>query len=94
MKSYTELLKGYIQESALSLSKICELLRARGFKTQKSYLSKLQNGKLPPASDSMNRAIAEVLSGDPIDLMAAAYREKMPPEVLERIFNSEYKEVG
>ncbi|ASA25391.1 transcriptional regulator [Paenibacillus donghaensis] len=88
MNTYTEKLQQYIRDSKLSLSQICKLLQSKGLKTEKSYLSKLQNGKLAPASDMMNKALAEVLSVDPVELMAAAYREKIPAEVLERIRGS------
>lgn len=85
MNIYTKLLQKLISESGLSLSRICKLLQEKGLKTEKSYLSKLQNGKISPASDMMNTALAEVLSADPVELMAAAYREKIPPEVLKRL---------
>ncbi|AIQ17040.1 hypothetical protein H70357_10495 [Paenibacillus sp. FSL H7-0357] len=88
MNRYTKLLRKLIHDSNLSLSQISKLLQQKGLKTEKSYLSKLQNGKLSPASDQMNKALAEVLSSDPVELMAAAYREKIPPEVLKRLCTS------
>ncbi|MER2107439.1 MAG: hypothetical protein ABS949_10920 [Solibacillus sp.] len=53
----------------------------------KSYLSKLQNNKIPPASDKVNEAIANLLCIDPLELKAAAYVEKIPNDVLEKILN-------
>ncbi|GAB6990887.1 hypothetical protein [Paenibacillus pini] len=85
---YSILLKKSIDESRLSLSKICEMLRSFGLKTDKGQLSRLQNGKMIPAGDKINDALADVLNIDPIELKAAAYREKIPAEVLKRINNT------
>lgn len=85
MNKYTKLLKKSIESSGLSLSQICRLLESKGFKPGKSYLSKLQNGKLPPASDTMNKALASVLDIDSVELQASAYVVKISPEVLERL---------
>ncbi|WP_405131117.1 XRE family transcriptional regulator [Paenibacillus sp. FSL H8-0317] len=82
---YAEIFRNYVRDSGLSLSQLCDLLHERGFKTTKSHLSKLQNGKLPPAGDKLNDALAEVLSVDPVELKVAAYREKISPEVLARL---------
>lgn len=79
------MLKKAIVEADLSLSQICRRLQQYGFNTDKAYLSRLQNGKISPASDDLNEAIAKVLGLDVIELKAAAYREKIPPEVLKRL---------
>lgn len=81
---YTEMLSDAIQRSGLKLDKIAELVcEIIGRSTSKNYLSRLQNGKVPPAGDKLNDALAEVLNINPIELKAAAYREKIPPEVLK-----------
>jgi repressor LexA len=92
--TYADIFKRHIQKSGLSLSQVCSLLHEKGLKTEKSYLSKLQNGKLPPGGDRLNNALAEVLEIDPIELKAAAYREKIPKEVLDHLNNMAVKEVG
>jgi transcriptional regulator with XRE-family HTH domain len=84
--NYSELLKESITAVDLSLSQICRRLKAHGLNTNKTHLSKLQNGKLPPAGDKLNEALAKVLEIDPLDLKAAAYSEKIPADVLEHIF--------
>lgn len=86
--NYKELLGQAIDQSDLSLSKISMELNKLGFKSDKSYLSKLQNGKLPPAGDKFNEALAKVLGIDAIKLKTAAYREKIPEEVLEKLKDS------
>ncbi|MCR8981601.1 helix-turn-helix domain-containing protein [Brevibacillus laterosporus] len=83
--NYSEIIRVAISNKELSLTEICKLIRKHGYKTNKTYLSKLQNGKTPPASDSFNQIIAEVLGIDPIELKTAAYREKIPQEVLEKL---------
>jgi transcriptional regulator with XRE-family HTH domain len=79
------LLKKSIAAADLSLSQICRRLKIHGLNTNKTHLSKLQNGKLPPAGDKLNEALAQVLEIDPIDLKTAAYKEKIPPEILEKL---------
>jgi len=86
--TYAEMLKSAIKNSGLSLNKICNMLQERGLKTEKAQISKLQNGKMIPAGDRINEALASALNIDPIELKAAAYREKIPPEVLERLKNT------
>ncbi|SDC48100.1 MULTISPECIES: helix-turn-helix transcriptional regulator [unclassified Paenibacillus] len=86
MKSYSELLKTYIENSGLTLSQLEIRLREAGLATNKTYISKLQNGKLPPAGDEINRALAEVLESDAEELILAAYAEKAP--VLNEILDS------
>lgn len=88
MKSYASLLKSYILNSGLSLTQISHELKNRGFSTDKGYISKLQNGKIPPAGEDLNRAIAKITEADPDDLILAAYLEKAPEEVKNRIQTS------
>lgn len=78
---YKELLKKYILESGMSLREIEEEMKQRGFSSDKAYISKLQNGKLPPAGEDITRALAEVTSGDPEALLLAGYIEKAPNEL-------------
>lgn len=74
----------------MSLSEICAKLQDRGFKTNKGYLSKLQNGKIPPAGDGLNDAISNVIGIDAVKLKTAAYRQRIPHDVLQELI----KEVG
>ena len=85
---YTEILKANIMASDLSLSQIARRLEKNGINIDKSYLSKLQNGKIPPAGERINDAIAEVLGIDKLELKVAAYREKIPKDVLEKLLIS------
>lgn len=90
MLSYSELLKKYIENSELSLSQIETKLREKGLSTNKAYISKLQNGKLPPAGDEINKALAEVLGGDEEELILVSYAEKAPilKEIIDKLFDS------
>lgn len=83
--SYTEILQKSINASDLSLSQIARRLEKKGVSIDKSYLSKLQNGKIAPAGERINDAIAEVLGIDKLELKVAAYREKIPQDVLEKL---------
>ncbi|MED4353630.1 XRE family transcriptional regulator [Schinkia azotoformans] len=83
MESYSELIKNGISKSGHSLSQITKLLKQMDVQVNRGYISKLQNSKSAPASDKVNDALAYVLKIDPIKLKAAAYREKIPPEVLK-----------
>jgi len=83
---YQSLLREAIQNSRYTLAKIADLVKEKSLcNTTREYLSRLQTGKNPPASDSLNEALAEVLNIDPTDLKAAAYLTKIPPEVIDRI---------
>lgn len=83
--NYSQMLRKAINNSNMSLSEIAAELRKHDLRTTKFHLSKLQNGKLPPAGDKLNDAIAKVLGIDPIEFKAAAYREKISPDVLEKL---------
>lgn len=99
---YSNLLREYIAKSGLSLSQIASELNKRGFSTDKGYISKLQNGKIPPAGEPMNIALAEITDGDPDKLNWYAHIEKGPniakkvtqfirEEDLDRFFNLQSK---
>lgn len=79
--NYANLLRSYIKESRLTLDEISEKLEGFGIKATKPYLSKLQNGKTPPASDKLNKALAEITGGDVQKLIWAAFIEKAPEEI-------------
>lgn len=86
MDNYSVILKKAIDESGLKLSNICEMVgQITGTKPSIAYLSRLQNGKNPPAGDKINDALATVLKIDVIELKAAAYREKISPEILRKL---------
>lgn len=83
--NYADLLKQYIKNSRYKLDEISEFLQEKGLSATKEYLSRLQNGKTSPASDELNRAIAEITGGDPKELITAAYLEKAPEEAKGKI---------
>jgi len=86
MRTYSEILRSAIRESGLRSEKILSELEAMtGLRPTPEYLSRLKNGKGSPASDKLNIALAKVLNIDPDELLAAAYREKVPPNVLKRM---------
>ncbi|MEK3987427.1 hypothetical protein MHB77_29280 [Paenibacillus sp. FSL K6-3166] len=79
--NYAELLKNFINRSKLTLDDISLELEKRGLSASKQYLSRLQNGKNPPASDALNRALAEITGGDVDSLLLAGHIEKAPDEI-------------
>jgi len=82
---YHEILSELIKKSGKNLKNIANECQGRGIRVDASYISKLQTAKKPPASDRLNRILAEVLGGDPEALVVAAYREKIPTEILEKL---------
>ncbi|WP_277547573.1 S24 family peptidase [Brevibacillus laterosporus] len=79
--TYAELLSSYIEKSNLSLSQISNALKEKGFSTDKGYISKLQNNKIPPAGEDLSRALAEITGGDSQKLIMAGYVSKAPEEI-------------
>lgn len=83
--NYHELLRKYIADSGLRLNEIAEKLKGYNYNVTKSYISQLQNGKTPnPATDELNRALAEITGGDVEKLLMAAVIERAPEEIKEK----------
>jgi repressor LexA len=76
--TYAELLKQYIKESRYTLEEISKILLNKGLSASREHLSRLQNGKVPPATDDINIALAEITGGDPDKLILYSYIEKAP----------------
>ncbi|SYX84660.1 S24 family peptidase [Paenibacillus alvei] len=88
--NYHELLRKYIADSGLRLNVIAEKLKEYNYNVSKSYISQLQNGKTPnPATDELNRALAEITGGDVERLLFAATIERAPEEVKEKLLRLE-----
>lgn len=84
--NYSKLLSNAIKESGLKLDEISELVgELINNRPTIGYLSRLKNGKVPPAGDKLNDALAQVLGVDPVELKAAAYREKISPDILKKL---------
>jgi repressor LexA len=90
--TYAELLKQYIKDSRYTLEEISKLLLDRGLSASREHLSRLQNGKVPPATDEINKAICEITGGDPDKLSWYAYVEKAP-EGFKKILNQLGEEI-
>lgn len=75
---YAELLKKYIKNSRYTLDEISRLLLEKGLSASREHLSRLQNGKVPPATDEINRAISDITGGDPDTLIWYAYVDRAP----------------
>lgn len=86
--NYSELLSSYIKQSKMSLSEISDKLKEKGFSTDKGYLSKLQNGKIPPAGEKLNLALADILNGNAKRLEFSAYVEKAPDDLTKLILSN------
>jgi repressor LexA len=83
---YAELLKQYIKESRYTLDEVSNFLLERGLSASREHLSRLRNGKVPPASDELNFALAEITNGDPDKLLWYAYLEKAPKGFQEILY--------
>lgn len=86
---YHRILEKYISDSGLSLREIARQCLEKGLDIDHSYISKLKRNVMPPASDKVNKVLAEVLGSDPEALVDAAYREKIPANVLKRLTGTE-----
>lgn len=87
--SYQELLSKYIQDSGLSLRKIASECKKLGVSVTASYISRLQAGKMPPPSEEISKAIADVCQQDSQKLIMQGYIDKAP-EPVQKMF--EYSE--
>ncbi|GED67740.1 hypothetical protein BRE01_14420 [Brevibacillus reuszeri] len=76
--TYSEMLVKIIKESGLTLKEISEKCKEHGVKIDSSYISKLQTGKQPPASDEVNTALALVCNVDEDTLNYEKYMDKAP----------------
>jgi ribosome-binding protein aMBF1 (putative translation factor) len=82
---YQTLLKKGIEKKNMSLTQLSFRLAKKDICLDKSILSKLQNGKLPPAKDGVNIALAEILEIDIDQFRLAAAREILPKSLFNLI---------
>ncbi|MHB1419390.1 MAG: S24 family peptidase [Bacillota bacterium] len=85
--SYSETLFKMVEKSGLTLRDIADKCRDKGFPIDPSYISKLQTKKQGPATEEVNRVIAQVCGGDAEALILEAYIEKSPEPVRDLLFN-------
>lgn len=85
---YQTLLRKAIEKKRLSLTQISFQLAKRDICLDKSVISKIQNGKLPPARDEVNIALAEILDIDVNQFRLAAAKEILPKSLFELIKNA------
>jgi transcriptional regulator with XRE-family HTH domain len=78
---YHEILQNAIKTSRYTLLEISNQASKHGLSATREYLSRLQNGKVPPASKKLNIFLAELLGVDDQALLIAAHKEQMPEEV-------------
>lgn len=85
--NYANILSNAVAESGWTYSQIVQKCRSKGVNFSRSYLCKIATGALPPPSDEINKAIAEVLSSvssiNYTDLALAKYKQIIPSDVLE-----------
>ena len=92
--TYAEMLKKGIEEKGISLQQLCFQLAKREIWVDKAVLSKMQNGKLPPADDKVNITLAEILGIDSEQFRLAAVSEKLPKDLLNLIREQAVKSVS
>ncbi|OPA77443.1 hypothetical protein BVG16_13370 [Paenibacillus selenitireducens] len=84
--NYPALVDEYIKKSGLSLAEITKRMHElKGIKIDRSYISKLRKDPKYPASEEINRALAEITGGDVEALVMAGYLEKAPEKIKESI---------
>ncbi|QWU15711.1 hypothetical protein SAMN04487895_12759 [Paenibacillus sophorae] len=91
--TYAELIKQGIAAKKMSLGQVCMKLAKKDLWVDRAILSKLQNGNLPPAKDHINKALAEIIEIDEIELRLAAARELIPSELFELIRSTGNQEI-
>lgn len=78
---YSRLLKQVIADSGYTNKELLQKCTEEGVKIDKAYLSKLSNGKVPPPSEEVSRAIARICGVDESLLVIEGYVDKAPEEV-------------
>jgi len=78
-------LKEIIENSGLTYKEISEKCEKSGHKVDPSYISKLVNMKLSPASEKINTSIAEACNANPDRMILEAYLDKAPKQLLDFI---------
>lgn len=89
IKMYNKFLAFYVKKSGLTLREIANCCKIRGGKIDPSYISKLQNGRLPPPSEKVSRILAIVLNCDPNLLIYLGYIAKAPSIICERLHSND-----
>lgn len=85
---YANVLSDAVIASNMTYTQIVDKCRRKGVKISRSYLSKLCTGAMSPASDELNKALADVLApGSTLyqQLAVAKYKEIIPGDVLEAL---------
>lgn len=80
-KQYKNLLSYHVKKSGLTLRQIAQQCKDRGQQIAPSYISKLQNGHLPPPSETVSRVLADVLGGNSDAFVYSGYIEKAPSAI-------------
>lgn len=95
---YHEILDNAIKKSKISMRTLCRLSAAKGVPISQGYLSQLCRGEVPPASDKINLSLgnilAEITDVNAEEILVAAYRERIPPEILKKLLNTIPNEIG
>lgn len=76
--AYKDILSKTIKNSGLSLREISARCSSLGLNITPSYISQLQNGKLPPPSEDVSNILAKVCNIDSTELILEGYMEKAP----------------
>lgn len=93
MKKYHQLLGEYIEQSGLTITELAKRLKESGLNTDRTYLSRLKNNTTPPASEELNKNIAEITGNDSEELIFLAYLEKSPEKLKSYVENAHQLEM-
>lgn len=87
--NYAQMLDAMIAKSELSLRQIAKRCAEFNVSITPSYISQLKNGKLPPASEEVTLALAQVCGEKRVShLVFQGYFEKAPKLMQEYIFST------
>lgn len=85
LSPYAKMLKSALNKSELSMTEIANRLSINGRNIHASYIGKLASDKREPASDEVNRSLAEFLQMDELEFRTLAWLEKIPTDVLNKL---------
>lgn len=86
---YAKMLDEIIRKSGLSLRQLTKRCGDLNYEITPSYISQLKNGKLPPPSEDISKALASVCGEkNPMRLVFQGYLEKAPDVIKKYILMS------
>lgn len=78
---YANILNDYIQKSGKSIEQIAKECKEKRLPINPYYIEKWRTGEYPPPTEAISKVLAEVVNGDPDELILASYMDGTPEEL-------------